>query len=199
MNLAWCPHCAADSWSLAIALSRFGRLSHLRAVDSGLYYCKVAHNSCNLKPFPCFPHTHGLSFLDAKFKSGFLSFDAKVLQDVRGHQIERLTRREYAGLNPFDSIGAAPAVNVGGSYGFLNSGYSPAALYHKSWFAIAGSLANPHNPIAQHIDGLANVFTAAICVATGGHPARVCTQPGVQAAFAARLENAPPPPPGGSP
>src|SRR4051794_37930501 len=27
VNIAWCPHCAANSWALAIALSRFGALS----------------------------------------------------------------------------------------------------------------------------------------------------------------------------
>jgi hypothetical protein len=199
MNFAWCPHCAANSWALTIALSRFGKLSHLRVIDTGLHYCRVAHNSCNLKPFACFPHTHGLSFLDATFKSSALSFGAIVLQDVRGHTLERPTPSENQAFKPFDAFGGAPAIDVGGVYGFFNSGYDPGALAHKTWSEIAGSLANPHNPIARHIDGLANLFTAAICAATSGHPARVCTQPGVQAAFTARLEHAPPPPPPGPP
>jgi hypothetical protein len=199
MNFAWCPHCAANSWALTIALSRFGKLSHLRVIDTGLHYCRVSHNSCNLKPFACFPHTHGLSFLDATFKSSVLSFGAIVLQDVHGHNLERPTRSENRAFKPFDAFGGAPAVDVGGAYGFLNSGYGPGALAHKTWSQIAGSLANPHNRIARHIDGLANLFTAAICAATSGRPASVCTQPGVQAALIARLEHAPPPPPPGHP
>jgi hypothetical protein len=194
VNLAWCPHCAANSWGLAIALSRFGKLAHLRTIDSGTYFCKLL-GSCSLKQPPCFPHTHGLSFLGATFKSAFLSFRAVVLQDVHGHNLDRMTRKDQRAIRPFDSFGGTPAVNVGGDFGFYNSGFSPGALAHKTWSQIAGGLASPHNRIARHIDGLANVFTAAICTATGGHPSRVCTQAGVQAAYAARLKNAPPPPP----
>jgi hypothetical protein len=48
MNLAWCPHCAADSWSLAIALSRFGALTGLRVIDSGTHYCTLTSDPCAL-------------------------------------------------------------------------------------------------------------------------------------------------------
>ena len=60
-NAAWCPHCAANSWSVAIALSRFGRLTGLRLIDSGTYYGRRLHAS------PSYPHTQGLSFLNARY------------------------------------------------------------------------------------------------------------------------------------
>jgi hypothetical protein len=197
MNLAWCPHCAANSWGLAIALSRFGKFSRLRVIDSGTHFCELV-GSCSLKPPPCFPHTKGLSFLDARLQSRFLDFGALVLQDVHGHKLERFPRKDVPAFKPFDPLGQTPAVNVGGRYGFVNSGFTPGALAHKTWSQIAGSLAHPHNPLARHIDGEANVLTAAICVATRGHPAHVCSQPGVRAAYAARLKKAPPPPPPGA-
>jgi Domain of unknown function (DUF929) len=186
MNLAWCPHCAANSWALAVALSRFGTLTGLRTINTGTYYCSLTHSSCTLTPSPCYPNTHGLSFLDAGYHSPYLHFAAVVLEDVRGHRLEQPTRSEGAVINGFDPQGGTPAVAVGG-FGFVNSGYDPVALVHKTWTQIAGRLADPHSPIAQHIDGLANLFTAAICKATGGLPAAVCKSRGVSVAGAAHL------------
>jgi hypothetical protein len=185
MNLAWCPHCAANSWALAVALSRFGTLTGLRTLDTGTQYCKIASDPCVLSPFACFPHTHGLSFLDASYRSPYVSFAAVVLQDVQGHNLEHPTRREFRALRSFDPMGNAPALDLGGAYGFLGPGYDPGSLAHKTWSQIAGSLADPHNPIAKHVDGLANLFTAAICKVTKGRPASVCKSRGVRAAAAA--------------
>ena len=83
--------------------------------------------------------------------------------------------------------GISPALDVGGAWGFNGSGYDPGTLAHKTWSQIAGSLANPHDRIAQRADGLANLFTAAICSATKGRPGNVCKSRGVQAAAAAVL------------
>jgi hypothetical protein len=189
MNLAWCPHCAANSWALAVALSRFGTLTGLRAIDSGTFYCTETHDPCTLSstPVPCYPHTHGLSFLDASYHSPYLSFGAVVRADVQGRNLENPTRREQVAFNSFDRQQQTPAVDVGGNFGFLSSGYDPGALAHQTWAQIAGSLADPHNRIARHVDGLANLFTAAICRMTKGQPAGVCKSPGVHAAGAAHL------------
>ncbi|MGH2895990.1 MAG: DUF929 family protein, partial [Solirubrobacteraceae bacterium] len=165
MNLAWCPHCAANSWSLAVALSRFGVLTGLRVIDSGTHYCTLVSNPCALTPTtsPCYPHTQGLSFLHARYRSSHLSFAAIVLEDVAGHNLQRPTRKQNSVLNSFDRQGQTPAVDIGGAFGFVNSGFSPGALAHRSWSQIAGSLAHAHNPIARRVDGAANLFTAAIC------------------------------------
>lgn len=188
MNLAWCPHCAANSWPLAVALSRFGTLTGLRVLDTGTFYCTVISGPCTLGGSgPCFPHTHGLSFLGAHYQSPYLSFAHIVLQDVRGHNLERPTRPDISALKPFDPQAQTPAVDVGGGYGFVNSGFPPGILAHKTWSQIAGSLASAHNRIARHVDGLANLFAAAICKVTKGRPARVCRSHGVLAAGAAHL------------
>ncbi len=201
LNLAWCPHCAANSWALAVALSRFGTLTGLRVIDSGTHYCTLTHDPCSLSGAtpPCYPHTHGLSFLDAAFHSPYLSLGTVVFQDVKGNNLENPTPRQLAAMNQFDPLGQTPALDVGGAFAFLNSGYDPGALAHKTWSQIAGSLADPHNPIARHIDGLANLFTAAMCRVTKGKPGAVCRARGVRAA-ARRLAHAapPPPPPPGS-
>jgi hypothetical protein len=181
MNLAWCPHCAANSWALAVALSRFGKLSGLRTIDTGTLFGTKFHGH------PAYPHTHGLSFLRAAYNSSLLSLSHVVVQDLGGNPLQNPTRPEQKALRAFDPNGLFPAVDVGGAYGFLNSGYSPGALAHKSWLQIANSLANPNNPTARRIDGLANLFTAAICRATNATPAEVCSSSGVVAAGSARL------------
>lgn len=198
VELAWCPHCAADSWALAVALSRFGTLTGLGEVNTGTYFCKVAENPCILSPTACFPYTHGLSFLNAGYRSPYISFAAIVLQDVNGRNLEKLTRRERRSLGTVHLQGVTPALDIASAWGFSGSGYDPGALAHKSWSQIAGSLADPHNPTARRVDGLANLFTAAICRVTKGRPGSVCKSRGVLAAAAAvlrRVPSQPPPPP----
>lgn len=197
VELAWCPHCAANSWALAVALSRFGTFTGLREVNTGTFFCKHNQDPCVLNPAQCFPYTHGLSFFGAHYQSRYISFAAIVLQDVNGHNLEKPTRREQRSLTTVHLRGVTPAIDIASAWGFAGSGYDPAVLAHKSWSQIAGSLANPHNPIARQIDGLANLFTASICQATKGHPGSVCKSRGVRAAAAAVLSQVPsqPPPP----
>jgi len=182
-ELAWCPHCEANSWALAITLSRFGTLSHLGVIDSGTLYGTKFHAK------PSYPHTKGLSFFHAVYKSSYLSFSNVILENVKGQNLQKPTKREEAALDTFDPPASQgfPAVDAGGAYGFINSGYSPGVLAGKSWKQIAGVLASPTNRIAQSIDGLANLFTAAMCVSDGGKPATVCNSAGVVAAGKARL------------
>jgi Domain of unknown function (DUF929) len=198
VDLAWCPHCAANSWALAVALSRFGTLTGLGEINTGTHFCKVAEDPCNLNPLFCFPYTHGLSFLGAVYRSPYISFASIALQDVNGRNLQKPTRREERSLTTVHLRGVSPALDVAGAWGFNGSGYDPGTLAHKTWSQIAGSLANPHSRIARQVDGLANLFTAAICTATKGRPGNVCKSRGVQAAAAAVLRKYPsqqPPPP----
>jgi hypothetical protein len=55
-------------------------------------------------------------------------------------------------------------------------------------------LADAHSPVARHIDGLANLFSAAICSTTGGRPGGVCNSSGVRAAGGPLAHAGPPPP-----
>ena len=195
MNIAWCPHCAANSWALAVALSRFGTLTGLREINTGTHYCKVSQDPCLLSPTACFPYTHGLSFFDAGYQSRYISFAAIVLQDVNGRNLENPTRREARSIKTFDPQESTPALDIGGSIAFQGPGYDPGTLAHQTWSQVAGSLTNPHNRVAREVDGLANLFTAAICRVTKGRPGSVCRSRGVRAAADAVLRLLPPGPP----
>lgn len=177
-NAAWCPHCAADSWPLAIALSRFGAFGGLRTIDTGTFYGRVAGAK------PSYPHTEGLSFFDASYRSPLIDFKAVVAFDRDGHPLQKLTGPALKAVKRFDPKLGVPAVAIGDVYGFLGSGYDPARLAGESPMRIVKAAADPTSPIGQAVDGEANVITAALCVATGEQPPTVCEDPGVVAAAA---------------
>lgn len=195
VELAWCPHCAANSWALAVALSRFGTISGLGEINTGTYFCKTAEDPCNLNPLYCFPYTHGLSFMGATYRSRYISFAAVELQDVNGHNLEKPNRHEQHSLAAVHLLGVTPAISIAGAWGFEGSGYDPATLAHMTWPQIARTLADPHNRVARQVDGLANLFTAAICQVTNGRPGGVCNSRGVRTASSAVLRKYPPQPP----
>ncbi|MDQ8043292.1 MAG: DUF929 family protein [Solirubrobacteraceae bacterium] len=179
-NFAWCPHCAANSWPLAAALSRFGTLSGLRQIDTGTYFAKV------VKAKPGFSHTKGLSFSKATLDSPYLTFSPVVAYNLKGKLIQRPTKDQLKRLQSVEKQLGAPTVVIGSGYGAVGATFGPDVLTGKSASTIAGGLADPTNPLTQKILGEANLLTAAICTQTAQQPAAVCASAGVTAA-AARL------------
>jgi hypothetical protein len=174
-DIAWCDHCAADSWSLAVALSRFGALHGLRQIDTGTYQSTHTGSS------PLYDHLQGVSFYRARYSSKLLGLTSVTLQDLNGKPLAHLTKAQGRDLSGFDTAGFLPAFDVGGRYGIVNSGFTPLVLHGQSAATIASRIANGTSSIGQNIDGLANVFSAAICSATGQKPHAVCASPGVRA------------------
>jgi hypothetical protein len=80
------------------------------------------------------------------------------------------------------SAGSIPFVDIGGRYLISGASYSPQVLQGETHRQVAAALADPSSPIAQGVDGTANLITAAICAGTGNAPMAVCTSPGVQTA-----------------
>ena len=174
-ELAWCPHCAADSWALTIALSRFGTLRGLRQINTGTFF------STHSKASPLYDDIQGLSFYGTRYSSKLLGFDDVTLQDRAGKPLQKLTAAQSADLARFDTASVLPALDVGGRWGFVNSGFSPLDLHGQSAATIAAHIAHGSSVVGRDIDGLANVFTAAICSATQGKPHVVCAASGVKA------------------
>lgn len=168
-TLAWCPHCAAANFSLAIALSRFGHLGGLHAINTGTYYRSPKD-------------IWGISFEHSSYTSSALSFTDVILQSVDAQPFESFTKTEKAAMARFDKHGGAPAIDVGGGYGFVGLPFDPKVLAHKTTQQTAELLSDPTDPIAIDIDGFANVITAAICTETDQQPSAVCASTGVTAA-----------------
>jgi hypothetical protein len=177
LTLAWCPDCAAISWSLAIALSRFGTFDGLRIINAGTFYEK--HGGT-----PGYPNTHGISFFHSTFTSPYLQFVDVIAQDVNGKYLQRPTSSQQATFNSFDPHGIAPALDIAGDYSVIGRSYNVGLLGQKRWTTVARSLRHAGSQLPRRIVGYANLLTAAFCTATKGQPTTVCSSTGVKAAAA---------------
>jgi hypothetical protein len=180
----YCPYCAAERWSVAVALARFGTFTGLGQTSSS--------------PSDVYPDTATLSFHGVTYRSDYLSLTAKELQSnqVKNGQyapLDTLTPAEQAVVSKYNAApyvkqgGGIPFVDIGGKYLITGASYDPAVLQGKSHAEIAAALGEPGSSVARAVDGTANLVTAALCVTTGQKPADVCTSQGVRTA-AARLD-----------
>ena len=176
----FCPFCAAQRWPVVVALSRFGAWSGLGQTTSA--------------SDDVFPDTATLSFHGATYSSDYLSFtgvETSGRTKVNGQYapLDQLGAADQKTFETYDrppyvrgSPGSIPFLDLGGSY--LSSGASldPQLLAGLSHRQIAAALSDPTSPVAQAVDGSANVLTAALCELTDRQPMTVCSAPGVTAA-----------------
>ena len=169
----YCPYCAAERWPLVQALSRFGTFTNLSTTTSAAE--------------DVFPNTPTFTFHGSTYTSDYLAFEGPELYT---------NKRQGNGYTPLDTISADrqqllqrygsgfPFLDMAGRYVVTGATYDPTVLKGKDWAQISGSLADAKSPVAQGVDGAANVLTAALCKVTGGKPGNVCTAPAVTAAAA---------------
>ena len=156
----FCPYCAAMRWSMAVALSRFGRLSPLHGIHS---------SSTDLDP-----NTPTLTFYGSSYASPYLAFVPVENQTVSHGPLQKPTPAEQAAWNRYDP-NSYPFIDFGGKYVISGAMYDPAVLAGQTWAGVAAALHDPSSPIAQGALGAANLMTAAICGLTGGQPGSVCS------------------------
>ena len=179
----YCPFCAAERWSMVVALSRFGTWSGLGATASSAK--------------DVFPSTPTLSFHGAKLTSDVLTFSGVETQSNKqvGGQYAPLDKLSAADQRTFDtynkppfianSTGGIPFIDIGGQYVSSGASFSPDLLKGKTRAQIATAIGDPSSTIGKAVVGNANVLTAAICKVTGNQPSNVCTSAGVKAGAAA--------------
>jgi hypothetical protein len=173
----YCPFCAAERWSLAAALSRFGTFSGLGQTSSA--------------PGPeVFPNTPTLSFHGATYTSKYLSFTGYEIQDTNHAALDTLSADDNALLEKYDAPpyvsdnGSIPFIDLFGSWFSQGASYSPDILKGMSHAEVATAMQDPTSEVAKNVDAMANVFSAMICAKTDGKPADVCGSAGVQTAAA---------------
>jgi hypothetical protein len=152
-----CPFCAAERWSLAVALSHFGHWSQLGVTKSAAT--------------DIFPNTATLSFRTARYQSTQLTLRTTELADNAGHPLQTLSAlgRQLIGrydvppyVNSADQSGAVPFLDIGNRYVLAGAQYDPQVLAGLSAAQIAAQLRDPSSPVAQAIDGSAQVIITAI-------------------------------------
>jgi hypothetical protein len=167
IGAGYCPFCAAERWSMIMALARFGSFTNLHLAQSS--------------GTDVYPSTATFTFYGSSYQSNVLDF-ASVEETGQDQQsrLQAPTVAEQYLFNAYDvapyttSPGGIPFLDLGNQYIEVSSGFSPQLLAGKSWQDIATALANPQAATTQAIVGNANYLTAALCRLTNGQPASVC-------------------------
>jgi Domain of unknown function (DUF929) len=162
----FCPFCAAERWSLVVALSRFGTFSGLALTTSS-----------ENPPLPTF------TFRNATFNSPVVTFTSVEAYDRDRNPLQPLTPADSQLQAKYGAANAVPFILIGGRYVAQTSGYPPSTLENQDWQQIAGNLGNSSAPTTQAIVGEANMLSAAICRVDNGRPGSVCQSPAVTRAL----------------
>ena len=171
----YCPYCAAERWAVATALSRFGSFTDLGQTTSA---------SADV-----YPNTATLSFHGATYTSDLLAFTGVEtttnVPTASGYApLDTPSAADQALDTQYNPQGSIPFIDLGNKYMIAGASFDPAVLQGLSQDEISAKLADPLSPVAQAVDGTANVITAAVCALTGQQPAAVCGSAGVVAAAA---------------
>lgn len=157
----FCPYCAAEQWSTAIALSRFGQLHGLTTISSS--------------PTDVDPSTKPVSFRYAKYRSKYLALSAIVNEGVQHQRLQPVPPKIEKAWHHYEhKIIAYPFLDFANKVVVMGPAYDPAVPAGLSRAAIAKQLNDKTSPVATAIDGSANRLTAAICLITKNKPKRVC-------------------------
>jgi Domain of unknown function (DUF929) len=161
-----CPFCAAERWAVAVALSHFGTWARLGVTSSAAS--------------DVYPNTATLSFRSAVYHSADLTLLTTELTDNAGHPLQPQTPLDAELISHFDvppyvnsadQSGAVPFLDIANQYILAGAQYNPQVLAGLSARQIAGQLRDPSSPVAQAIDGSAQVIVAAIDHVLGDHAA----------------------------
>lgn len=169
-----CGPCAAQRWSMVIALSRFGTVKN---VLLGLSSSAEATG-----PLATF------SFRNLEYQSSYLDLVAVETTDANGAPLASLSPGDQQVVDRYDAPpyvpealrGGVPWLDVANRFVMAGSGYPAATIKGLNWSDIAGRLGNSGDPVARAVIGNANWITAAICATTGMTPASVCQAAPIQ-------------------
>lgn len=174
----YCPYCAAQRWALVGALSRFGTFSNLGVTESS-----TSDNPPAIQTFSFYGSHYSSPYLvftpienETNQPSGAGYTPLQPVTPLETRLVQTYDTSAYDGL-PASQDGAIPFVDFANRYVMAGASYSVTALSGVTRANIAGSLADPSSPIAQQVDGAANLLTAAICEVTGNQPASACATP----------------------
>jgi hypothetical protein len=162
----FCPYCAAERWSMIVALSRFGTFSNLHLMQSA--------------SDDVYANTSTFTFVGSTYTSTYLDFQPVETSDRNQNALQTFSAAQQQWFATYDAppytsqAGGIPFISFGNQYLTISSGYLPDVLAGQSWQTIASGLTNASNPATVAIVGNANYLTAAICHLTQQQPASVC-------------------------
>jgi hypothetical protein len=157
----FCPYCAAERWSLALALMRFGNFSSLAYTYSG----------SNIE----YPNTPSFSFANYSYSSQYFSLQAYEFEDRNGNPLMTVPANYTALWQGPPSQGTVPFLDIGNVYALRGTQYSPSVLAGLTQQQVVQSIANGDS-LGKAILAAADGITSALCNVTHGNPGSVCGQ-----------------------
>jgi hypothetical protein len=167
LGAEYCPYCAAERWSLIMAMSRFGEYKDLRLTKSA-------------DAPEAFAQTNTFTFQHSTYTSQYLDWVGVETADRTQQPLQTPTADQLALVNKYDAppytdqTGSIPFVTYANQYITVGAGFQNSSIQDLTWQEIASKLSNPDDPVTKNIVGNANYLTAAICQATNNQPASVC-------------------------
>jgi hypothetical protein len=171
----FCPYCAAERWSMIMALSRFGTFTGLKEMSS---------SSTDTDP-----STSTFTFVDNTYTSQTVDFMPVEEEDQNQNPLQTPSASVEQIFTTYDqqpySDSAAgepgfPFLDIGGDYVLYQTSFDPVMLQGLSWKQIATDLGNLKSPVTLAIVGNANFLSAAICLADSNQPSSVCASSTIQ-------------------
>jgi Domain of unknown function (DUF929) len=182
MGAEYCPYCAAERWSMIVALSRFGTFTGLSATHSA-----SRNGAGDSEPYP---NTPTFTFHGSSYASDYLTFTPVEMQtnipdaSTGGYTaLQTPTKEQQTLLSKYDAppyvasadAGAIPFVDFANQHIIVGASYDPGTLTGLNWTQISDDLSNASSPVAKAVGGAANYITAGLCELTGNKPATACT------------------------
>ena len=178
MGGEYCPYCAAERWSMVVALSRFGTFSGLATTHSApATASRPEHQHLDVPQRQLHQQVPGVPARRAEHQhpgpsNGFYT----TLQTPTKAQEALITKYDNATYYPPLALAwLDPVHRLRQQVHDRRRQLQPAGAGGKTWAQIAAALKTPSSTIAQAVDGTANYITAAICKMTGNQPASACT------------------------
>lgn len=178
----YCPNCAAEPWSLIVALSRFGTFHNLKGIISS--------------STDDYPNTSTFTFYGGSYFSPYLDFVPVEILDREGAVLQEPTTDQQNLLSSFDAppyvadqdAWRYPFLDIGNRYLLQGAIFDPGLLRVNPNDSLSVPLTQKEivdqlasgNQLAYCILGTANYITAAICTATRNRPGSVCNDPSIQ-------------------
>lgn len=157
----YCPNCAVERWSVAIALSRFGTFSKLSEISSSSTDTPASIAT--------------LSFYGSSYSSQYIDFAPIEQEADQGVKLQDPTADQAPIISKYNPGGSYPFIDIGNRYLVTGASFQPSVLSGLSHQEIASHLSNPSTDAAKNIIGTANYITAAICSLTNNQPSSVCS------------------------
>jgi hypothetical protein len=159
IGATFCPYCAANQWSMIIALSKFGTFTGLQPSRSA-----TASEQ--------YPNIATLTFRNASYSSQYLTFISVENETITKAPDQPTTAGQNTLWHRYDG-GSYPFTDYGNKY-VGSSLFDPGILSGLTQKQIANALSHSSKQVARAVDGSANLVIAAICQITGNQPGSVC-------------------------